>query len=164
MPYNEEFRWEDAVRKMEIASRTLLREIQAGEEVYQDILRAQGGVTDVTWGRTLFNTAETGEITLSVNATTKVISGPSGGNYFASFRIGRDTKLSGFTNGGNNQTTEVTARTNDSITIGDATGLVDETDTSNAECQENPSTEELEFIDGLQASIVGLHDLYLASS
>jgi len=161
MPYSEELRWADVVRKMEISSRTLLREVVAGEETYQDLIKAQDSRSNLVWGRILFNTADTEFITLVVDATAKTVSGPAGGGYFSGFRVGRDVFFSGFTNGGNNQTTEITGVSSDTITIADATGLVDETDTV-ARAQENSDSGEIAFVAGLLSSMAGLHDLYLA--
>lgn len=158
MPHNDEITWADAVKKIEAPCRILLRELPAAEEVRLDLIAAQDSATDLAWGRILFETGDTRTSTLTVTASTKVINCLTGANLFSGFRVGRNVQLSAFTNAGNNQTTEITAVDSDSITVGDATGLVDETDTA-ARAQENPDSIELDKIDDLQATMVGIEDL-----
>ena len=160
MPINEEFYWEDASRKMEYTCKILLRELPAAEEVYQDLLAAQDTATDLAWGRILFQTVDTKTTTLVVDATAKTVSCRAGANLFANVQVGRNVQLTGFTNAGNNQTTEITSKvSNDAIGIADATGLVDETDTA-ARAQENPEQYQLDKIDALQATALAVHELW----
>lgn len=160
MTYKTRLTIADVERALQIPARTLLREITAAEEVYQDLLNAQDSQTVLAWTRDLFAKPDTGNVTLSVNATTKVISCRTGANYFAGFEVGRDVQITNFTNAGNNQTTEITAQTNDSITIGDATGLVDETDDPNARCQQNPTQDEQDIVTAAVNAAAALHELY----
>lgn len=152
---------EDVERSLQVSCRTLLREIQAAEEVYQDLLNAQDGQTVLAWTRELYDKPDTGNVTLSINDVTGVISCKSGANFFAGFQVGRDAQITNFTNAGNNQTTEILAQTADSITI-DNTGLVSETDDPNARVQQNPTTEEQDVVTAAVAASDALHDLYLA--
>jgi hypothetical protein len=160
MTYKTRYTFEEVERILQIPCRTLLREMGSGEEVYQDLLNAQNSQTVLAWSRDLYGLPDTGNVTLSVNATTKVISCRTGANYFAGFQIGRDVQITNFTNAGNNQTTEITAQSNDSITVGDATGLVDETDDPNARVQQNPTQEQQDSVTAVVNTALSLHELY----
>ena len=111
---------------------------------------AQDSLTDLAWGRVLFGLGDTGQATLTVDATAKTISCLAGAALFANYTVGRDVQLTNFTNGGNNQTTEITAVADDSITIGNATGLVNETD-NNARAQESPKPDESDQVTAVNA-------------
>lgn len=119
---------------------------------------AQDGDTTTVWGRTLYNTANTGKVTLTVDATAKTVSCLSGAGLFAGFRVGRDVNLNQFSEAGNNQTTEITAVADDTITIGNATGLVDETDTT-ANARENPTNDEKDIVDSVVTVMAVLGEL-----
>jgi len=115
--------------------------IDAAAAYADNLTDAQNGSTVLAWSRILYNVSDTGQATLTVDSAAKTISCLTGANLFSNFRVGRDVQLTNFTNAGNNQTTEITVVSNDSITIGSATGLVNETDT-NARAQENTSSTE----------------------
>lgn len=120
----------------------ILTALDAAADYATRLTDAQDGATVLAWSRILYNVLDTGNVTLTVDSAAKTISGPTGSGYFANARVGRDVQLTNFTNAGNNQTTEITAvPNNDTITIGNATGLVNETDT-NARAQENTTVEE----------------------
>ena len=110
---------------------------------------AQDGGTVLAWSRTLYGTVDTGNVTLTVDSAAKTVKCVAGANLFANARPGRDVQLTNFTNAGNNQTTEITAVPDaDTVTIGDATGLVNETD-GNARAQENTTAEEQAIVTGI---------------
>jgi len=115
--------------------------IDAAADYAVKLTDAQDGGTVLAFSRTLYNVADTGQATLTVNAAGTTVSCLTGANLFANYRVGRDVQLTNFTNAGNNQTTEITAVSADSITIGGAVGLVNETD-NNARAQENTNAEE----------------------
>lgn len=123
--------------------------IDLTQDAYEYAIRltnAKNGATDLAWGRILYGLADTGNATLTVDATLKRISCIAGAGLFANYTPGRDAQLTNFTNAGNNQTTEITAYINaDTVEIASATGLVDETDT-NARVQENPTQPELDYV------------------
>ena len=161
MAYNDDLTWDQASRNLEVSSRTLIRELKSGEETYQDLLRAQGNATDLAWGRILFETGDTGVGTLTMSASSSTISCLSGAGSFSGHRVGRDVQISNFSNAGNNQTTEITAKLdNDRIVIGNASGLVSETDNA-ARVQENPTQNELDQIDELQATALALNRMHV---
>lgn len=111
-----------------------------------ELTDAQDGDLTNVWGRTLYATANTGKVTLTINATAKTVTCLAGAGLFINFRVGRDVQLALFSNGANNQSTEITAVTEDSITVGNATGLVDETDTA-SRATENIASDEKDFVD-----------------
>lgn len=160
MPISEELTWDDVSGKLVTPLRILLREIFAAKAVYDDLINDQGGLTDLAFGRILFETTDTKSTTLIIDATAKTISCRTGANLFANIRVGRNLQMTSFTNGGNNQTTEITSKiSNDSIGINIATGLVDETDTA-ARAQENPEQYELDKIAKLHATKTILLQIY----
>jgi len=146
MAYKEDLSIAVVAGRLKIHSNALLDAIDVGYSEYLKLTDAQGGVSDALWARVLFALADTNFATLTVVASAKTISCLTGANLFANFRVGRDIQLSGFTNGGNNQTEEIKTVTDDMITLVDgATGLVDETDT-NARGQESASTDETAIV------------------
>lgn len=161
MPYNEEFRWEDAVRKTETFTRGGLRELFAGEEAYQDLLQAQGSLTNLAWGRILFNLVDTKTTTLTINATAKTIRCLPGAGLFANAKVGRKLQITNFSvNPTNNQTTLITKWVSaDELEITEATSLVDETDI-NARAQENTLAHEDSMVTALKATALAAHQLY----
>lgn len=122
------------------AGTAVMKAIDDADKLADQLTDAQDGETTLAWSRTLFGTADTGPATLTVTASTGVISCIAGANLFSRFRPGRNVQITNFTTGAINQTTEILAATDDSITI-DNTGLVDETD-PNARCQENTTSAE----------------------
>lgn len=160
MPANTDLTFTDEVRKLEAPCKILLRELAAADAVYLDITDDQDGITDLAWGRILFETTDTQNTTLIMDAVAKTVSCRTGANLFANIRVGRNVQITSFLTAGNNQTTEITAKiSNDTIEIGNATGLVSETDTT-ARAQENPEQFELDKINELQATALALHELY----
>lgn len=112
---------------------------------------AQNGGTVLAWSRTLYGVGDTGSVTLTVDSAAKTVSCLAGAGLFANFRIGRDVQLTSFVNAGNNQTTEITTRPDDdTIGIANATGLVNETD-STARAQENTTSEEQAIVTAVTA-------------
>lgn len=160
MTYKTRYTFEEVERILQAPCRTLLREMGTGEEVYQDLLNAQDSQTVLAWSRDLYNLPDTGNVSLSVVASTKTISCATGANFFQSFAIGRDVQVTNFTNAGNNVTSEVTARTNDSITLGNETGMVDETNDPNARVQQNPTQEQQDTVTAVVNTALSLHELY----
>lgn len=159
MPHNEDLTWADVVRKIEAPCRILLREIPAAEEVRLDLIAAQNGATDLAWGRTLFECFDTKNVTLTINETANTVACQAGANLFANARVGRDVQLTGWVDADNNQTTEITAKIDsDTIEIANHTGtLVNATE--DARAQENPMQFELDKIDDLQATMVGIGNI-----
>lgn len=138
--------------RLKIHSNALLEAIDAAYSEYLKLTDAQDGVSNLLWARLLFDLADTDFATLTVDATAKTISCLAGANLFANFRVGRDVQLSGFTQGGNNQTEEVKTVTDDMITLVDtASGLVNETDT-NARVQEASTTVENDRVTAVVAT------------
>lgn len=159
MSYSANISFEDAAREATIVCRTLIREIIAAEERYKYFLDAQNGETVLSWSRSLYGLVDTGLSTLTVDATAKTISALPGSNAFLGITVGRNVQLNSFTNAGNNQTTEITAATPDTITIAGATGLVDETDTS-ARVQENTIQSEQDSVQALIDAMFAVHEIY----
>lgn len=152
MAYKADLRFGVATAGMRTHARAVLDAIDAAAKYSAELTDAQGGDTTLAWSRVLFGTANTGNVTLTVNATAKTISCTAGAGLFANHRVGRDVQITGFsTNPGNNQTTEITGQTDDNITIANATGLVDETD-DNAKVQENTTAEEQAAVTALIAA------------
>lgn len=160
MTYKTRYTFADVERILQSPCRTIIRELGSGEEAYQDLLNAQNSQTVLAWSRDLYDLPDTENVTLSVVASTKTISCRTGANYFAGFQIGRDVQVTNFTNAGNNVTSEVTAQTNDSITLGNETGMVDETDDVNARVQQNPTQAQQDTVTGVVNSALALHELY----
>ena len=136
----------------------VLDAIDDGASYASKLLDAQGTDSTAVWSRILYATANTGKVTLTVDATAKTVSCLSGAGLFANFRVGRDVQLALFSNAGNNQTTEITARTDDSITVASASGLVDETDTT-ARAWENTTPDERDIVDAIIATYARLNEL-----
>ena len=133
----------------------LITDIDAAYDAFIKITDAKNGQTELAWARDLFNTADTLNATLTVDAATKTISCLAGAGLFANFRVARDVQITNFTNGGNNQTVEVkeVATDGDSITLVDSSsGWVNETDT-NARVRENPNSEESDRVTAILAVI-----------
>lgn len=127
----------------------LIDAVDGAARLAAELTDAQNGATVLAWARTLFGLADTGNVTLTVTASTKTISCQTGANYFSGFRVGRDVQLTNFTNAGNNQTVEIKSVAADRITLVDSsTGWVDETDT-NARVQENPTQPEQDEVTGV---------------
>lgn len=129
---------------------SILTSLDAAADYAVRLTDAQDGGTVLAWSRTLYGVGDTGSVTLTVDSAAKTISCLTGANLFANFRVGRDVQLTSFVNAGNNQTTEITAVAADSITIGSATGLVNETDNS-ARAQENTTSEEQAIVTAVTA-------------
>lgn len=134
----------------------LIDAIDAAADYAVKLTDAQDGGTTLAWSRTLYGVADTGNVTLTVDAAAKTISCLAGAGLFANYRVGRDVQLTNFTNAGNNQTTEITSTpTVDTIGISSATGLVNETD-NNARAQENTTAEEQAVV----TSIISVRDRF----
>lgn len=144
---------EDGLKKH---CRAVLDVIDDAATYADELTDAQDGGTNLAWGRTLFNTADTGSVTLTVTvgSPNAVVSCLTGANLFANFRVGRDVQLTSFTNGGNNKTTEILEQTNDSITVIN-TSMVNETDNT-ARAQENTTSEEGDIV----TDIVSVRDRF----
>ena len=142
MAYKEDLTIANVQARLKTVCLDLLNAVDQGYDESLKLTDAQNGATTLAWSRTLYQVGDTGVVTLSVDSAAKTISCLTGAGLFANFRVGRDVQLTNFTNAGNNQTTEITAKPDDdTITIGSATGLVNETDTS-ARAQENTTAEE----------------------
>lgn len=159
MAYKSDLRIGAVQALMASRSRAVIDAIDAAAKLSAELTDAQGGDTVLSWSRTLYGTGNTGNVTLTVDATAKTISCTAGAGLFANFRVGRDAQITGFSgNAGNNQTTEITAQTDDSITIANATGLVNETD-PNAKVQENTTADEQAIVTALVAAHARLAQL-----
>lgn len=159
MAYREELSWDEVKQKMLAPCRTLIREIAAAKEVSAYMADAQDTLTDLAWGRILFDTGDTRNVTLTIDATAKTIECLPGAGLFEKHKVGRDVQITGFVTAGNNQTTEITSKvSNDKIGISSATGLVNETDTT-ARAQGNPDSIEQDWIDKLQLATAALDSI-----
>lgn len=152
MTYRTELLWEELAQKMQTPARTWLRETPALKEMSAYVTDLQGGLTDLAWGRILFDTGDTQSVTLIIDDVAKTISCLPGANLFAKHKVGAQVQITGFSvNVTNNQTTEVTSKiSNDSIGISKATGLVSEQDAS-ARAQGNPFQYQLDKITAIKA-------------
>ena len=136
---------------LKIRSLAILDALNDAADYAVRLTDAQDGGTVLAWSRTLYGVGDTGSVTLIVDSAAKTVKCQTGAGLFANFRVGRDVQLTSFVNAGNNQTTEITARPDDdTITIGSATGLVNETDTS-ARAQENTTAEEQAIVTAIVA-------------
>lgn len=123
-------------------SLNVLAAIDEAADYATKLTDAQDGGTALAWSRTLYNVADTGSVTLTIDQTAKTVKCVTGAGLFANFRIGRDVQLTSFPTGANNQTTEITSKPDDdTIGINGAIGLADETDSS-ARAQENTTADE----------------------
>lgn len=143
---------------LKIHTKAVLDSIDNASRFASQLTDAQDGDTSANWSRILYGTANTGSVTLTVDATAKTVSCLSGAGLFSNFRVGRDVQLNLFSQAGNNQTTEITAQTADSITIANATGLVSETDTT-ARARENATLDERTAVDAVIATIARFNEL-----
>lgn len=142
MAYKEDLTIANVQSRLKTVCLDLLNAVDQGYDEFLKLTDAQNGATTLAWSRILYQVGDTGSVTLTVDSAAKTVSCITGAGLFANFRIGRDVQLTSFVNAGNNQTTEITARPDDdTITIGNATGLVNETD-STARAQENTTSEE----------------------
>jgi len=159
MTYGPYLSFDEVSRIAQAPCRTILRELQAAEEAYQRLLDAQAGQSVILWSRDLYQLPDTDFVTLSVVASTGVVSCRTGANLFSNFQIGQDVQLSGFTNGGNNKTTEILDQTSDSITVVN-TSMVDETEDPNARAQQTATTPQTDSVTALVNAMLALHELY----
>lgn len=140
-------------------SNSVLDSIDAAVKYANQLLDAQDAQNDIVWGRILYGLADTEISTLTVDATAKTVSCLSGAGLFANFRIGRDVQLASFTNAGNLQTTEITSKPDDdTIGIGNASGLVNETDTT-SRVMESPTLAEKDVVADINTMITTLKEL-----
>lgn len=137
---------EDAIKTVNNA---LLKAINDAYDLSLRLTDAQDGDTVLGWSRILFDMADTGSVKLTMTATTKKLSCVAGSGLLDGFVTGRKVQITGFTvNATNNQTALITAVGTDEITIGDATDLVDEVDTS-ARAQMNTTSDEQGRVTGI---------------
>jgi|GEM_PF-4454343 len=142
MAYKEDLTIANVTARLKARSLAILDAIDAGYDESLKLTDAQDGATVLAWSRILYQTGDTGNTTLTVDSAAKTISCLAGAGLFANFRVGRNIQTTNFTNAGNNVTELITAKaSDDQITLGDATGLVNETDT-NARGQENTTADE----------------------
>ena len=151
MSYKEDLTIATVTARLKTVSLDLLNAIDQGYDESMKLTDAQDGATVLAWSRILYQLADTGNTTLTVDATAKTVSCLAGAGLFANHRVGRNIQFTNFTNGGNNVTTLITAKaSDDQITIGNEGGLVNETDT-NARGQENPTQSEQDVVTAVTA-------------
>lgn len=146
MAYKQDLTIANVQSRLKTVCLDLLNAVDQGYDEYLKLTDAQDGATVLAWSRILYQLADTGNTTLTVDAAAKTVSCLAGAGLFANFRVGRNIQFTNFTNAGNLVTTLITAKaSDDQVTIGNETGLVNETDT-NARGQENPTQPELDIV------------------
>ena len=153
MAYKDDLSVGTVIDGLKQHTNAILKAIDEAADYAVRLTDAQDGQSAKNWGRSLYNQPDTKKTTLTITASTKVVSCPAGAGLFSGFQVSREVQITQFTNGGNNQTTLITAvaADGDSITIGNATGLVDETDTD-ARVRQNPLAEEEDVVDAIIAT------------
>jgi len=147
MANKEDLRIAKVLQELKIVNNAITQAIDNGATLAARLVDAQDGDNTSVWSQTLYGTAQTGTATLTIDSVAKTISCLAGANLFSSFRVGRDVQLKSFSDAANNQTTEITAVTDDMITVVSST-LVDETDTA-AKAREAATTDEKAIVDAL---------------
>ena len=159
MAYTSDLRLATVQALLKEKINNVIAAIDDGADLAKRLTDAQDGSTVLAWSRVLFGTADTGNNTLTVNATAKTVSCLAGAGLFSAFRVGRNVQLTNFTNAGNNQTVEIKTVTADTITLVDtSTGWVNETDT-NARGQENTTLTEQDVVTAITNARTSLSEL-----
>ena len=152
MAYKDDLRISTVAARLKETGTAIIDAIDAGTRLSTELLDAQGSDSILEFSRRLYGLADTGESTLTVDATLKKISCLAGANLFSGFRVGRNVQLTNFTNAGNNQTEEVKEVSADYIIFVDtSTGWVNETDTD-ARAQEDPTQPEQDVVSAVAAT------------
>ena len=161
MSFNENITLQELERTIQQKARALVNSILDAEELFKDLSQA-GIYSQNVFARTLYSLPDTGKRVLSVDATNKQITCLAGANFFASFLVGRQINISGFVNAGNNSVDSdlITAKTNDSITLGNSTTLVNETDVDGARIKTNSFQDEKDIVNAAQATLTAMNEIF----
>ena len=153
MSYKKDLKIAGIEQRLKERCRALIDAIDDGHQTYLELTDAQNGQSVQVWTMDIYDLGDTKQSTLTVTASTRTISCLSGAGLFANFRVGRNVYISGFTNGGNNQSSvEIAAVTDDSITLIDtSSGWVDETDET-ARVREIGVSDETDKVDAIIAT------------
>jgi len=171
MAYELDDTWEVVSREVSLISKQLVELLLKAEEKYQDITAAyvSSGNTDIAYARRLYQQPRTEKTRLKVDATAKTITHVdatgvklTGSSLFASHQVGKDQNITNFTNAGNNiANTLLTAKIdNETIEIGEASTLVNETGTGDERVQQQADTNQVDAVGELMATIEDLHEMY----
>ena len=121
---------DEAERQASNLSRQVLLALREGKEGADNWDNFVNGRATQIVTQDLYDLAKVREVTLSIVASTGVITCDTGFDVFAPLKVGDQIAMSGWSNGGNNVNRIISAKGTDSITLSVTTGLVDETDTA----------------------------------
>lgn len=160
MAYKTELRIATVAERLKAHCRALIQTIDDAYSEYLKITDARNGQGVNIWSRVLYGTGDTGQVTLTVNATEKSVACLTGANLFSNYRVGRDINLSGFTNSENNQNNiEIITVTDDKLTLDQSsTGWISETDTT-ARVRENATSLEEDVVQAVIDTVARFDEL-----
>lgn len=171
MAYQGDDTFENISRQLAGSARSVVQALILGEELYQDIQDGfvASGNTNTAYARVLYQLPDTGKVRLAVDATAKTITAVdssgtklNGANTFAAFQVGQDVKTTLFANAGNNITSTIITGKPDSetITIGEAATLVNETGSGDERVQQQPNSIQIDAVAALMNTVAAIHELY----